>query len=122
MILLLCDDLLFASRITGTARGLNHPIRSAKTPNEIVAAARETVPSCVLLDLSNPNLVVVEVLRQLREVCQSMPFVAAFGSHVDNEVLKAARDAGCDVVWPRSKFAEELATALPVWVERKPIS
>jgi hypothetical protein len=29
--------------------------------------------------------------------------------------LKRARDAGLDVVWPRSKFAEELESALPLW-------
>jgi hypothetical protein len=45
-----------------------------------------------------------------------MPFVAAFGSHVDTETLRAARAAGCNVVWPRSKFAEELEAALPAWV------
>ena len=30
--------------------------------------------------------------------------VIAFGSHVDAELLAAARAAGCDEVLPRSKF------------------
>jgi len=32
----------------------------------------------------------------------------AFGSHVDVEALKAARAAGCDQVWARSRFVEQL--------------
>ena len=32
------------------------------------------------------------------------------------ETLRRARAAGFDVVWPRSKFSEELETALPRWL------
>jgi hypothetical protein len=39
----------------------------------------------------------------------------AYGSHVDTESLRAARAAGCDRVLPRSKFIEELPSALPDW-------
>jgi hypothetical protein len=42
--------------------------------------------------------------------------VVAYGSHVDTATLRAAREAGCDVVLPRSKFVEELPTALPTWL------
>ena len=34
--------------------------------------------------------------------------IYAFGSHVDTDALKAARQAGCDHVWARSRFVEEL--------------
>ena len=33
-------------------------------------------------------------------------------------LVKAAREAGCDLVLPRSKFVEELATALPKWMQK----
>jgi hypothetical protein len=46
--------------------------------------------------------------------------VLAYGSHVDTDTLRAARAAGCDPVWPRSKFIEELATALPGWFGQEP--
>ena len=39
---------------------------------------------------------------------------------VDTATLQAARDAGCDVVWPRSKFVADLAAALPQWFSAKP--
>jgi hypothetical protein len=43
------------------------------------------------------------------------PRVVAYGSHVDTATLRAAREAGCDPVLPRSKFVEELPSALPHW-------
>ena len=45
-----------------------------------------------------------------------MPRMVAYGSHVDAAVLRAAREAGCDPVLPRSKFVEELPRALPEWM------
>ena len=44
------------------------------------------------------------------------PRVVAYASHVDTASLKAACDAGCDVVLPRSKFVADLPTALPEWL------
>ena len=46
------------------------------------------------------------------------PTIIGYGSHVDTATLKAARDAGCDVVLPRSKFVEELAHLLQSQGER----
>ena len=40
-----------------------------------------------------------------------------YGSHVNKELLQAARDAGCDTVLPRSQFARDLETALPGWMD-----
>ena len=34
--------------------------------------------------------------------------------------LRAAREAGCDLVLPRSKFVEELPRALPGWLGGPP--
>jgi DNA-binding NarL/FixJ family response regulator len=118
MILLLCDDLLFASRITSTARVLDFPILTANSVEKLLTGVRENSPSCVILDLAIPGSAIGVLLRQLREECATTLFVAAFGSHVDTDTLRAAREAGCDVVWPRSKFVEELESSLPAWVNR----
>ena len=53
----------------------------------------------------------------LRENCSDPPpRVVAYGSHVDVETLRKAREAGCDPVLPRSKFVEELPKELPAWM------
>jgi CheY-like chemotaxis protein len=118
--LLLSDDLIFTSRITGTARDLGLTMGVARAPEALLALARQCPPNCVLLDLHNPGLVVADLLRGLAEACPTMPRVVGYGSHVDAAMLRAAREAGCDPVWPRSKFVEELASALPGWLGQGP--
>src|SRR5262249_17235687 len=98
--LLLADDLIFSSRITGTARSLGFVMKSASSVAELQALARQQTPSCVIVDLSNPTLRIADFIRQLRETCSPMPRVVAYGSHVDTATLRAAREAGCDLVLP----------------------
>jgi CheY-like chemotaxis protein len=113
--LLLSDDMIFTSRIVGTGRDLGFPIQAAKSPEALLALAQQGAPACVIVDLSNPGLDVAALVRQLKPAGAARPFVAAYGSHVDATGLHAAREAGCDVVWPRSKIAQELPQALPEW-------
>lgn len=114
--LLLSDDLIFTSRIVGTAEELGFDVTPVRSSEALLELARRQPPRCVILDLANPNLIVAELLRELRAACPSMPFLVAYGAHVDAAALKAARDAGCDIAWPRSKFALELPQALPRWL------
>ena len=114
--LLLSDDLIDASRITGTARALGLGVQPARSVEALEALARQQTPRCVLVDLANPGLVVPDLIRRLREACVPMPRVVAYGSHVDAAGLRAARAAGCDLVLPRSAFVEQLPAALPEWL------
>jgi CheY-like chemotaxis protein len=115
--LLLSDDLIFTSRITATARDLGLLVKPARSADTLVELARKQAPRCVIVDLANPGLVLPDLIAWLAEVCQPLPRVVAYGSHVDTATLRAAREAGCDPVWPRSKFVEELAAALPGWFQ-----
>ena len=115
--LLLCDDLMFTSRISGEARALGLTVKTARSLDQLVALARQEAPSCVLLDLSFAGLDLPDLFRRLEEACPARPRVVAYGSHVDTERLRAARSAGCDPVLPRSKFVEELPKALPQWLQ-----
>jgi CheY-like chemotaxis protein len=108
---------MFTSRILGTARDLGFSFKSARTATSLEALAQQETPRCVLLDLSNPGLNVGELVQHLRQVCQPMPRVVAYGSHVDTATLRAGREAGCDPVLPRSKFVEDLPKALPAWMD-----
>ena len=112
--LLLSDDLLFGSRITATATAAGVSFRIMRSAADLLAQAAQVTPRCVLLDLQNPGLPIEDTVAQLKRL-HPAPTIVAYGSHVDAETLRRARDAGCDVAWPRSKFVEELATALPAW-------
>jgi CheY-like chemotaxis protein len=113
--LLLSDDLLFISRITGTARALGVDIKSARNMTELLALAAASPPTCVLLDLQNPGLDISATVQALKKT--GSPRLIGYGSHVDAATLKAARDAGCDIVLPRSRFVEELPTQLAHWFQ-----
>src|SRR5262249_40573268 len=115
--LLLSDELIFTSRITGTAQGLGAIVRVARSADALVTLACQQPPRCVILDLANPGLSVSDLIVQLRGCCPAMPLIVAYASHVDGAGLRAAREAGCDIAWPRSKFVEELPRALPEWLK-----
>jgi CheY-like chemotaxis protein len=112
--LLLSDDLLFISRITGSARSLGLEIKSARSAAEVLNQTHAHTPGCVLIDLQNPGLDITALVRDLKNA--GNPYIVGYGSHVDAATLKAAREAGCDLVLPRSKFVESLATELPKWI------
>jgi DNA-binding NarL/FixJ family response regulator len=63
----------------------------------------------VVVDLARPDA--VEGVRRLRTE-GSTAHVVAYGSHVDHDVLRAARAAGCDRVLARSAFFADVPTAL----------
>jgi CheY-like chemotaxis protein len=118
--LLLCDDLIFSSRITGEARVLGLAVTPVRSIEQLVNLAGQQTPSCVLVDLAFSGLVLADLFHRLGEVCDPMPRVVAYGSHVDTAGLKAARLAGCDPVLPRSKFVEQLPQSLPEWFSSPP--
>jgi DNA-binding NarL/FixJ family response regulator len=92
-------------------------VKAARTPAALLELAGRGGVKLVILDLANPGLVIADMMKQLKGGGAG-PYVVAYGSHVDTETLKAAREAGCDVVLPRSKFVEELPKALPGWFSR----
>ena len=106
--LLLSRDLIFTSKITGTARELGHRVFVAGNSALASAMIGQWRPKVVFVDLAAGDLVSVPALVAYRKAAgPGTPFVA-FGSHVDTDALDAARSAGCDPVMPRSKFTAEL--------------
>jgi DNA-binding NarL/FixJ family response regulator len=114
--LLLSDDLIFTSRITGTARGLGLEVRQVRDLAQLPDLAGRSQTRCVIVDLAFPGLDLSELIRLLGEFCETPPRVVAYGSHVDAAALHAARDAGCRPALPRSKFVEDLPRQLAQWL------
>ena len=106
--LLLSRDLIFTSKVTGTARELGHRVLVAGNTALASAMIAQWRPCVVFVDLAAGDLVSVPALMAFKaQAGPATPFVA-FGSHVDTEALAAARAAGCDPVLPRSRFTAEL--------------
>ncbi|MBM3979528.1 MAG: response regulator [Planctomycetes bacterium] len=114
--LMLCDDLIFYSRVSGTARAAGLSVRMVRTVADLVVAARAAPPGGVIVDVHFPDLDLPALLASLKEACAPVPRVIAYGSHVEAAVLKAARAAGCDLVLPRSAFVEQLEAKIAEWL------
>ena len=113
-VLLLSDDLIFTSRVAGTARALGIDVRMGRSAEVLLNLARQKSAACAIIDLANPGLSLEELVAGLRAA--GVQRIVGYGPHVDIAALKAARAAGCDPVLPRSKFIEELPRALSEWV------
>ncbi len=108
--LLLTRDLMFTSKVTSTAASLGLRIEVVGTIEQLSRRLTEAAPRAVFLDLSLSDLDPVQVVAALPVAAR--PQVIAFGSHVDEVRLNAARDAGCDDVMPRSTFSATLPELL----------
>ncbi len=101
-------DLFFSTRLHDVITQCGgHPV-IIETPDAFVAAVDAHFPVLVLLDLASAGDWASAIVR-----CKNRPHtrqtpIYAFGSHVDTETLKAARKAGADHAWARSKMMEEL--------------
>ena len=106
--LLLSRDMIFTSKIIGTARDLGHKVMVAGNSALAAAMIEQWRPKVVFVDLAAGELVSPPALLAYQIAAgPGTPFIA-FGSHVDTAALETARAAGCDPVMPRSKFSAEL--------------
>jgi CheY-like chemotaxis protein len=112
MILAVVDDLLFLSKIQETAKHLGVDVKAAQ-PADLPDAAHATVPTAFLIDLNHRSGKALEVLHALKSDSTTKDIaVIGFVSHVQSELIAAARDAGCDLVLARSAFASQLPSLL----------
>jgi hypothetical protein len=105
---LLSRDLIFTSKVTGTARELGYRVLVAGNLPLASAMIEQWRPRVVFVDLAAGDLVAPGALAAYQVLAGAGTAFVAFGSHVDTEALAAARAAGCTEVMPRSKFAAEL--------------
>ena len=106
--ILLSRDLIFTSKVTGTARELGYRVLVAGDSARALMMIEQWRPLVVFVDLAAGDLVAPSALVAYQELAgRETPFVA-FGSHVDTEALATARAAGCDPVMARSRFSMEL--------------
>jgi DNA-binding NarL/FixJ family response regulator len=108
MILAVVDDLFFLSKIQQTAQHVGVAVKSAR-PADLPDLALEDVPNALIIDLNHRSGKALEVLRSLKSDLKTKHIaVIGFVSHVQNELIAAARDAGCDLILARSAFVSQL--------------
>lgn len=116
-VVVLNDDLIFFSRIEGRARAAGFRALQAREADRAITLSADPSTRLVLVDI---HLVPEDLPRLVAAVRASpnRPRVVGFGSHVEAQALRAAREAGCDLVLPRSKFVEDLVTCWDDWTRQ----
>lgn len=111
--LALTADLLFGSRVKSTASAVGARVQLVRTADEMVRAAAQESPSLIVIDLDIRTLDPIELIKRLRGAGQpaSAP-ILAYVSHVREDLIAAAQQAGADQVMARGAFAKNLAAIL----------
>ena len=108
-VLYITSDLFFSSRVSSLARdrGIRVDVVAPLSAAQKITADVQLV----LVDLAQRSLDVTSIVEAVREKANTATIIA-YGPHVDEAVLSAAREAGCDEVLPRSQFDQQLVSIL----------
>lgn len=112
-VLAVVDDLFFLSKLQETARKVKIPLRTVRAADFRLEDVGQQSPGLVIVDLNATSGSPVELIRQLKTngKLKQIP-VLGFFSHVQVELQRAAQQAGCEQVLPRSKFTASLPALL----------
>jgi CheY-like chemotaxis protein len=113
MILAVVDDLMFTSKIKATASRLGVAVAFARSADAALAEMRKETPTLVILDLNNPRTDPLGTVTAMkRDPGLSSIQTVGFASHMQTDVIEAARSAGIDHVLARSAFTAQLPDIL----------
>jgi len=113
MILAVLDDLMFTSKIRTTASQLGVTVVFARSSEAALAKMGEHAPALVILDLNNPRTDALGLVAAMKQDAALASIATlGFASHVQTEVITAARQAGVGEVLSRSAFTMQLADIL----------
>jgi CheY-like chemotaxis protein len=103
-----CTDLLFSTKIKGTADALSIPMKMVRNISGLEAHGGASIGLLVDmgLDADDP----LELIRAGRQL--GMSPIVAFISHVEAELAEQAAASGADSVLPRSQFSARLPELL----------
>ncbi len=89
--LLLCRDLIFTSKVQGTAGTLGHHILVSGDRKQARSLIEAWAPRVVFVDLTAGDLVEPAALIDYRQQAGSETWFVAFGPHVEGELLAGAK-------------------------------
>lgn len=106
-ILFVSDDVFFWARVQGAAKLLGRDILRVGDDAAMEAAFQAGGISRVIVDLGSRSVNALNWAARWK-TSPAPPQLIAFGSHVNEAALSAARDAGFDHVMPNSRFNRQL--------------
>jgi DNA-binding NtrC family response regulator len=106
-VVLLSGDLMGASRVEGAARLSGVDFRMAENIDAAVECCVAQPVTLVIVDLATAGLDVAALVERLKNKSAHRPAIVAFGPHVHEATLDAAKAAGCDQVLSRGQFMSQ---------------
>jgi hypothetical protein len=111
-VLLFSSDLMISSRVEGAAVRANLTAKTVSTISALAAECGREAAAMIFVDLSTAANEVAAIMRMVRSAGVDRPAIVAFGPHVHEAKLAAARAAGCDQVLSRGQFFAQLDAIL----------
>ncbi len=111
MFLLLSTDLMFARRFRSVAQAAGLESRTMLSAAQALAAIAQGGVQALCVDLELPKLDIAALVAEARGAAAGLPIVA-YGPHVHEQRLAAARAAGCQPVLSRGQFDRDLPALL----------
>jgi len=107
-ILVAIHDLMFSSKVNAAAQG--RPISWLKRGTKVVDEVAREKPDVLLIDLAAPQLDALNAVREIKKGAGIT--VIGYVDHTREDVMAAARAAGCDQVMSKGEFARRLPELL----------
>ena len=112
-IVALLDDLFFTSKIREASKPLNLDVEFIKNSDYLSDKIKSMRPSLIIIDLNSKSINALDVIRELKSSEETKGIrILGYLSHVQTDLRKEASDAGCDLLFPRSKFSRDLTHIL----------
>ncbi len=112
------DDLYFATRMQAVAREVDTDLTLASDADQLWIGLQAGKPDLLILDLNSKTCAPVDTVRRIKsDPALSGIRVIGFLSHIQVDLEKAAREAGCDLVLSRSRFTATLPKILQLRIE-----
>jgi CheY-like chemotaxis protein len=111
------EDLFFSTMIESAARQGGMEVKTAVDSSQLDKLLNSTLPGLIILDLNSKACAPLAAVSRIKAEARlaGVPVIGFF-SHVQVELEKAAKEAGCDRILARSAFAKNLPKILALAV------
>ena len=110
--ILVSNDLMVVSRVQGAAAIAGTTVEVVSSVAGAGDSLRDKAAELVIVDLGCSTADLDEQIGNLKSMTSAPLLIVAFGPHVHENRLAAARAAGCDVVMSRGQFFGQIDALL----------
>jgi hypothetical protein len=110
-VVLLCNDLMLTSTVSGLVSTAGKRFRSVSSSAQAIALLKDVVPPPKLfVDFATPGLSLSALASELS--AEALQRSVVYGPHVHESMLQQARELGFGCVLSRGQFSARLSTLI----------